>query len=265
MKNLFGPRSLFVCLGVLIMSLATAQPTVDITLVQTVEGPVEVRLRPDGPFDGLLSSVVFTIRWNEGGPAGLGSVQQFTPVNSYCSVSKSGPEQTANGFRYQVFAGFGFVPLSEVPTTWVPGEEIVLCRVNVINGSAAFSIVVDAWTSDINNNGDYFISLNGLDRTGEIYTISTGVNVNDPEMLGPHVGPNPADDQFILSLPQGMGGTVSVELMDASGRVVWTKGLNVGGAAHREAFDVSGLSAGTYVLVVASATGRTSHRVVVEH
>lgn len=71
-----------------------------------------------------------------------------------------------NGFRYQVFAGFGFVPLSEVPTAWAAGEEIlVLCRVNVINGTAAFSIVDDAWTSDINNNGDYFISLNGLDRT----------------------------------------------------------------------------------------------------
>ncbi|MFN6115897.1 MAG: T9SS type A sorting domain-containing protein [Flavobacteriales bacterium] len=265
MKNLFGPRSLFVCLGVLIMSLATAQPTVDITLVQTVEGPVEVRLRPDGPFDGLLSSVVFTIRWNEGGPAGLGSVQQFTPVNSYCSVSKSGPEQTANGFRYQVFAGFGFVPLSEVPTTWVPGEEIVLCRVNVINGSAAFSIVVDAWTSDINNNGDYFISLNGLDRTGEIYTISTGANVDAPEMNGPQVGPNPADDQFVLSLPEGMGGTVSVELMDASGRVVWTKGLNVGNAAHSEPIDVSGLSSGAYVLVVGTASGRSSHRIVVKH
>jgi len=265
MSYLVAPRALLVSFGIFIMSFAMAQPTVDITLVQTAEGPVEVRLRPDGPFDGLFSSIVFTIRWSTGGSAGLGTVQQFSPVNSYCTVSKSGPEQTANGFRYQVFAGFGFVPLSEVPTAWAAGEEVVLCRVNVINGTAAFSIVVDAWTSDINNNGDYFISLNGLDRTGEIYTISTGTNESAPAVSGPQVVPNPANDHVVVTLPDGMSGPVSLDLLDAAGRVVWSKGLNAGGFSHLESIDVSALSAGTYVLVVGSALGRSSHRVVVNH
>lgn len=265
MRYLVAPRALLAGFGIFIMSMAMAQPTVDITLVQTAEGPVEVRLRPDGPFDGLFSSIVFTIRWSAGGAAGLGSVQQFSPVNSYCTVTKSGPEQTSNGFRYQVFAGFGFVPLTEVPTAWAAGEEIVLCRVNVINGSAAFSIVDDSWTGDINNNGDFFVSLNGIDRTGEIYTISTVTNEPEMAVSGPQVVPNPANDQVFVTLPEGTSGPVSLQLLDAAGRIVWSKGLNADGPSHRASFDVSALSAGTYVLMVDSGSGRSSHRVVINH
>lgn len=238
-------------------------PTVDITLVQTIEGPVEVRIRPDGTFDGLLSSIVFTVRWADG-QANLGTVQQFSPVNFYCGVTKSGPEQVFNGFRYQVFAGFGFVPLSEVPTAWTGGEEIVLCRVNVINGSSAFSIVNDDWTNDINNNGNYFISLNGQDRTGEIYTISTMLSAETPSVDGPFIAPNPADRQLTITMPEGQGGPMGLRVLDAAGRAVMQEQL-LFQAGAQVTLDVSSLPAGAYVVHLLSGSDSSTHRIVVQH
>ncbi len=238
-------------------------PTVDITLVQTVEGPVEVRIRPDGPFDGLMSSIVFTVRWADG-QANLGTVQQFSPVNFYCGVTKSGPEQVSNGFRYQVFAGFGFVPLSDVPTAWTGGEEIVLCRINVINGTSAFNIVDDDWTNDINNNGNYFISLNGQDRTGEIYTISTAaeeVLASSGEVI---MAPVPADRMLSITMPGEHAGPVDLRVTDAAGRMVRQEKLVFQGDVP-VTVDVSALPAGAYVLHLLSAAGSNAQRIVVQH
>lgn len=238
-------------------------PTVDITLVQTVEGPVEVRIRPDGPFDGLMSSIVFTVRWADG-QANLGTVQQFSPVNFYCGVTKSGPEQVSNGFRYQVFAGFGFVPLYDVPTAWTGGEEIVLCRINVINGTSAFNIVDDDWTNDINNNGNYFISLNGQDRTGEIYTISTAaeeVLASSGEVI---MAPVPADRMLSITMPGEHAGPVDLRVTDAAGRMVRQEKLVVQGDVP-VTVDVSALPAGAYVLHLLSAAGSNAQRIVVQH
>lgn len=260
----FIKHSLMLLLALFAMGELRAQlPIVDVTLVQTMEGPVEVRIRPDGPFDGLMSSIVFTVRWADG-QANLGTVQQFSPVNFYCGVTKSGPEQVSDGFRYQVFAGFGFIPLTEVPTAWTGGEEIVLCRVNVINGSSAFSIVNDDWTNDINNNGNYFISLNGQDRTGEIYTISTAVEEGGVNTGRPVVSPNPADRFVSITMPEDMVGPADLRIMDAAGRTVRQERL-VFQSGTATTLDVSALPSGSYMLQVVSGAVSRAHRIVVQH
>lgn len=238
-------------------------PTVDITLVQTLEGPVEVRIRPDEPFDGLLSSIVFTVRWPDG-QAGLGAVVQTLPVLQYCSVSPSGSMQVANGFRYQVFAGFGFLPLSSVPTAWSAGQEVVLCRINVVNGPGSFSIVNDNWTSDVNNNGNYFISLNGQDRTGEIYTISTTLSPEAPSADGPSIAPNPSDRLLTITMPEVQDRSVELRVVDAAGRSVMRQQLLFQGGAQAM-LDISSLPAGPYVLHLLSGSDSSMHRIVVQH
>lgn len=264
LQTLRRKHPLLLLLALFAMGGLRAQlPTVDITLVQTVEGPVEVRIRPDGPFDGLMSSIVFTVRWADG-QANLGTVQQFSPVNFYCGVTKSGPEQVSNGFRYQVFAGFGFVPLYDVPTAWTGGEEIVLCRINVINGTSAFNIVDDDWTNDINNNGNYFISLNGQDRTGEIYTISTAAEEVLASSGGVIMAPVPADRMLSITLPEEHAGPVDLRVTDAAGRMVRQEKLVFQGGVP-VTVDVSALPAGAYVLHLLSALGSNAQRIVVQH
>ncbi len=264
LNNPFRKHLLMLLIALFAMGGLRAQlPTVDITMVQTVEGPVEVRLRPDGPFDGLFSSIVFTVRWPDG-EADLGAVVQTLPVIQYCSVSASGPVQVANGFRYQVFAGFGFIPLSNIPTAWAGGQEIVLCRINVDNGSSSFSIVNDDWTNDINNNGNYFISLNGQDRTGDIYTISTTLQDAAPSAAGAVIAPNPADRMLTITMPAGHDGPVELRIMDAAGRIVKLERMLFQDGAP-VTLDVSSLPAGAYMLHLLSGSDSSTHRVVVQH
>jgi len=241
-------------------------PTVDITMVQTMEGPVEVRIRPDGPFDGLVSSIVFTIRWNDADGASLGATTQESPVSDYIPVYKSGQEQVADGFRYQVFAGFSLQTLAIAGSAWAADEEVVLCRLNVNNGTSAFSIVNDDWTGNINNNGDYFISLNGEDRTGEIYSITTGLVGAGTASTGFTVSPNPASDMVTIALGETASGTMlGARLVDIAGKTVKEVTWSGPNESNIRQLDLSGVPSGTYLIQVDLPAGPLSGRLVVVH
>ncbi|MBS1942134.1 MAG: hypothetical protein JST38_14790, partial [Bacteroidetes bacterium] len=128
-------------------SLATAQAAnVDITLVPNSNGQLDVKLRPGANFDGLVSSLVFTLRWDAGTEAHLGAIQQAEPATTYIPVSRSGGEQDAGGNRYQIFVGFGMTPMQWIPTNWVAGQEYTVATI-AVTGTAEFSLVNDTWTS----------------------------------------------------------------------------------------------------------------------
>jgi hypothetical protein len=191
-------------------------------------------------------------------------VVQTLPAIQYCSISQSGPEQVSNGFRYQVFAGFGFIPLSNIPTAWVAGQEVVLCRIDVVNGPSSFSIVNDDWTNDINNNGNYFISLNGQDSTGEIYTISTALSDGLSSSEGTTIAPNPADRILTVAMPDEQDGLVELRVLDAAGRTVKQEQVRFLAGAPA-LLDVSSLPAGAYMLHLLSGSESRAHRFVVKH
>lgn len=156
----------FLLLAVLFSGLlAAAQPTVDIRLVEDGRGSLQVKLRPDGDFNGLFSSLVFTLRWKAASGATLGKGEQAMPELQYMTTNTSGPTAEEGGYRYQIYAGFGMVPLSNVHTSWKAGEEVTLMTIPVA-GTAAFEIVNDTWTAK--NNGDYYAALNGLNKTGRV-------------------------------------------------------------------------------------------------
>ncbi len=218
-------------------------PQVDITLVESAPGELEVRVRPDAAFDELFSALVFTIRWDAASGASLGNESQQPPVNGYMSINKSGGEVDDGGYRYQIFAGFGFSTLAAVGTGWGPGVEYPLMTVPVLSGSSSFQIVNDAWTGA--NNGNYYVSLNGVDRTGAIYSGSEGILGAD----GPAVRlePNPGEGVIWLTLTGADERDVQLEVLDAMGRTVIRKTLR-GGGSLREPIDLSRTGAGAYLL-----------------
>ena len=221
-------------------------PQVDITLVDNGNNDLEVRWRPDVDFDGLFSSLVFSIRWDAASNADLGSVSQTLPAVVYMPISKSGPQTDAGGFRYQIFAGFGFTPLNNINESWSAGAEYALMTIPVQNGTSTFEIVNDSWTGDISNNGDYYVSLNGSDQTGIIYTISTGVEMGDPLAASFELLPNPATDQAIVQVTLEQPAAVVIEVMNAMGQVVVRHELPGSSGTLRETLDLKGLSAGVY-------------------
>ena len=120
-------RSLFLVVssGITFFSLAQL-PVVDLTIAPGTNNDLEVRLRPTLDFDGVLSGLVVTVRWDAASSAHLGGISQTVPANQYVALGKSGGEIDDSGNRYQVFAGFGFTALSDIPTQWTAGTEYTI-------------------------------------------------------------------------------------------------------------------------------------------
>lgn len=152
----------------LIIQTATlnAQERVDLKLRTTSDNFIEVVLSPDEDFDGIVSNVVFTLRWPAESGMDLGQVTQVFPAQAYLPMMKSGEMYEMGDFRYQVFGGTGINPLNVFNEEWQAGSELVLLHVPVLNGAGAFEVVNDAATREL--NGDFYVSLNGADRTGSL-------------------------------------------------------------------------------------------------
>lgn len=238
-------------------------PTVDITGQMVAAGSeLEVRIRPDASFNGLFSSIVFTVRWEEVTGVSLGDALQDLPQVQYCAITKSGPEQVQGPYRYQIFVGFGNIPLSSLSTSWQADEEVVLCRIPLVGGSGPCALAEDAWT--LANNGDFFVSLNGEDRTGEVYGISTGMVVQQVAYPTMVVMPNPTDGRTRVSVNTVEGGQeFSLRVLDASGREVMGGLRSTTHGALDIAMDLGALPSGVYLLELVLPQSRLTERLVI--
>ena len=117
--------------GIAIAALASlpfatnAQGTVDIGLYQH-NGNLEVKVRPTSEFDGVFSSVVFTLRWDKSTGITLGEavVPEGTPIRT----TRSGQTHEEGVFNYLVFAGFGFDVMSASGQRYEAGKEYPRAR-----------------------------------------------------------------------------------------------------------------------------------------
>jgi len=238
-------------------------PVLDISGQVSVGGnEFEIRVRPDASFNGLFSSLVFSVRWDEAAGVSLGDALQVLPQAQYCPISKSGPEAVQGGHRYQIFVGFGTIPLSSLSTSWQADEEILLCRIPILGGPALCILADDAWTAA--NNGDFFVSLNGEDRTGDIYGTSVGIALQQGA-LEPTLSlmPNPASGhvRMVLNTPEA-GQVYTTRLLDATGREAWKGQRSTANGPLDTTLDFGGLPAGVYTLEVALPNSRLTERLV---
>jgi hypothetical protein len=146
---------------------ACAQPIVDIVLAENGNSQIEVRLRPHGPFDGVISNVVFTLRWQEQLSPALSMVGLVHPQSEYLPIAASAIVNGGNGYQYRTFSAVSFAPMNDFGYAWEGGIEYPVCTLDVLAPGAEVAIVNDEFTQAFNRN--YFVSLNGLPRTGAIY------------------------------------------------------------------------------------------------
>ncbi|MBX2981398.1 MAG: T9SS type A sorting domain-containing protein [Flavobacteriales bacterium] len=250
-------------LSVLAFAAATATmyaSNVDITLVPNIDGQLEVKLRPSANFDGMVSSLVFTVKWDAGTEAHLGTIQQAEPASTYLPVSRSGGEQDAGGDRYQIFVGFGMTPMQWISTEWVAGQEYTIATIPV-TGTAEFSLVNNSWTSL--NNADYYLALGGADETGIIYgDITTGIVAGEIGEGGLSVVPNPADKATVITMELRKPQDLQLDLVNAAGQSVWKESLPNASGTIRIPLDLSSYDKGVYLLRVNGADKVITHRVV---
>ncbi|MEO8733959.1 MAG: T9SS type A sorting domain-containing protein [Flavobacteriales bacterium] len=246
--------------GFLSAAHAGSASPVDITMTPTDDGQLAVKLRPSTDFDGLFSSLVFTIRWDASTDAHLGTIAQIAPASTYIPVSRSGQEQDADGERYQIFVGFGYTPLQWIPTNWVAGVEYTIMTIPV-EGAAAFELVDDSWTG--NNNADYYLALGGLDETGIIYSdITTGITEGTSAAGTLQVLPNPTDKLATIFMKFKQPQDVDLELTNSAGQRVWQLQLSRVSGIIRQPLDLTPYDKGVYLLHVRTAGQVMTERIV---
>ena len=127
-----------------------AQSPVDIGMYRNGDH-LDVYVRPSADFNGIASSLVFTIRWDGSTGATLGTLVQEGPAAQYLPTMRSGAVREVGSQRYQVYAGFGITPMESTGALWRAGREYLIATIPV-TGKADFELVNDAWTSEPKNN-----------------------------------------------------------------------------------------------------------------
>lgn len=250
-------------LGALALSMALsagslmAQQQVDIGLHHNGSS-LEVRVRPHAEFNGIFSAVVFSIRWDKGSGASLGELAQEGGPERYIPIIRSGDVHDVGTHNYQIFAGFGFDPLHTLGMQWRPNEEYVIATIPV-NGKADFELVNDAWTGEIQNNGDYYLSLGGHDRTGAIYKSLVTADEGDNAVL---IQPNPNNGAFTFSFGVPQATDLTIEVMNGLGQAVFTDVVRGFEGTYRRDMDLRHLSNGVYYLNLRRGDVKSVHKIV---
>lgn len=146
-------------------------PNMDLTMVENGNGQLEVRARPDDDFGGLFAALTFTIRWDSAAGLALDTAVRHPAAVDYMPVTSQAPVYFSNGYAYRVYNGFAFSPIVASGPAFLADHEYPLCTIDILVPGTAFELINDAWTSA--NNTDYFVSLNGTDKTGVYYLSPT--------------------------------------------------------------------------------------------
>ncbi len=245
------------------MAAAQELPMVDITLVQTDVDRYDVRVRPDGPFNGLFHSYLFTLRWSADATAtglDLDPTMDMEDISLYPLLS--GTFVTSNGYKYGAYTAESIVSLSSVGQSWEGGEEVTIATVQVLGGIADLQIANDDWTHA--NNGDYYLSLNGYERQGEIYSTSTGLSA-----IGTAVDQalrcTMEGDRLKVDLVMGEARMLDYQLVDMRGRVIREGVFAVPEGRSTRTMDIGRPAAGTYAFQVRAEEWGQSTRVNIIH
>jgi hypothetical protein len=233
-----------------------AQSPVDIGL-QYNGDQLEVVLRPGADFNGILSAVVFTIRWDGSTGATLGDVQQEGSPAQYIPVQRSGAIREHGSSNYQVFAGFGTTPIASAGGAWTSGKEYVIATIPV-TGNAEFELVNDVWTHEVTNNADFYLSLGGADRTGTIYKGLVSAEGDGSVSIQP----NPNNGIFTFAFDVKTPTDITVEVMNTLGQAVFTDLVREFTGTYRRDMDLTTASSGIYYLKIKRGEQTTTHKVV---
>lgn len=233
-----------------------AQSPVDIGMYRNGD-QLDVYLRPAADFDGIVSSLVFAVRWDGGTGATLGTLVQEGPAAQYLPTMRSGGLREVGSQRYQVYAGFGMTPIEGAGARWEAGKEYLVASIPV-NGKADFEIADDAWTSEVKNNADYYLALGGADKTGTIYKALASAE----EDGGVLVQPNPNNGLFAFSFTNRTAMDVTVEVVNSLGQSVFTDVLRGFEGTYRKEMDLTTQSNGVYYLRLKRGENTTTHKVV---
>ncbi len=165
--------------------LAQLPASVDIDLADNpTTDSLEIRVRANGAtFNELVTGLTFTISWPASSPATLGG--RRVPCDLAIPITPT-PTVVNGGLQYRTYNAFGTSLMAdECPGSTFQSDQWVLLmrvKVNGLTTCTAFNIVNDAFTAA--NNRNFFVSLNGVDRTGNIEATPDSLGACTVDCLG---------------------------------------------------------------------------------
>ena len=251
-------RILSAATAVVLSFSISAQSTVDIGLFQNSEGMLEVKVRPQSDFNGIFSSLVFALRYDKNSDVQLGVATQPVATASYMSVARSGAVHENGDLAYQVYAGFGFQNMQEIGAHWEAGKEYTVLTVPV-SGKAVVELVNDAWTNEVKNNADFYVSLGGQDLTGTIYRSLANADGLENTVT---IQPNPNQGEFQFSFISVEPADIRIEMLNTLGQSVYNEQLRNFEGMFRKEMDLKAQSHGIYYLKLTRGGDVSVHKVV---
>jgi hypothetical protein len=210
-----------------------------------------VYLYPTGDFEGLVSNVQFTLKWDDPTVA-LGELFQENLLRKSIPLQSAGEVLFQDGWAYQTFTGFGIRPLAEQGLRWEAGKEILLARLHPDNFHARFVLTRDAWTQA--HNGNYYVELDGVGRTGLVQDSVAGGQVVAFDLWGTHglrihsIYPNPVRQLARVGIEAMEEEALWLELYDLNGRLLTGSSEKLQPGMNTLDIDMQARAAGVYVL-----------------
>lgn len=239
-----------------------AQPSVDIDLHGNRSGGIEVQLTPETDFDGVPSSLVFTVTWDGAAAATVPELQQSAEQRALLPLAPSGPVHEVGDKRYRIYSGIGLTPLQDVGQLWRGGMST---SIGTFEPGTPNDITIadDAWVKERRHNGAFYISLNGLDRTGIVRGATS--TREDARAFAISVAPNPWNGGPLAVELRGVPeGELRLELTDALGKSIWSHTYDNTDMLFRTNIrSDTQLSAGTYTLMVKTLDAQNSGSITV--
>lgn len=182
----------------ILLSLGTVGQQVDlISTCSTVE------LKSDARFDGIVSSLVFTVSWPER------ESLAWESSNPAVRVSPSGKELTLRGRKYLTFSAVGMFHLKDANSELSPTTGLVVLKYS------GTKLRLEGVGKAINTS--YYVALNGQNSTGWVETLECKERV---EVL---VFPNPAQTEINVSIIKGNFSEIS--LVSSDGKTVYRSSI----------------------------------------
>lgn len=238
-----------------IPTLVSAQGNMDIGLFHE-HGNLEVRVRPTEAFDGVFSSLVFTLRWDRASDLQLG--EATSPEGAPLNTRRSGIMHEDGNFNYLVFAGFGYDVMADNGAHWEAGEEYVILNIPV-EGKGVVELVNDDWTHVPTNNADYYVSLGGYDKTGTIYKSMAATTDLEGTV---QIKPNPNEGVFQFSFVSTDAVDVRVDVVNTLGQSSFTQTMRGFEGTYVKDMDLTHMSEGIYYLKITRGDKTSVHKIV---
>jgi len=217
-------------------------------------GPIDISLRENNEYievvistrsliqNGIIDNIQFTLAWDK-------SVNEIDKMlsNFESDFFLLPQEKTASSDNnsYQIFA---MAVIKELPLQFIPGEELVVLRFPSAQSEMMDKLIIADNGHTLKYNGDYYISLYGVDKTGMIKTIEeSAANANYIRFY-----PNPiSDGNMNLEILSEVSEKVTVRIYDLCSRIVYYEDMSLEkNKTYTRTLNLDYLSDGAYFLSI---------------